>query len=141
MARTVCDVGAFERAAGQDCAGGEADDADGDGVCRAEDNCPAGFNPRQGAVVFPHTVRAASSDRFVWDEPTDVSFVRGDLSLVDVYATNGSGDLAAADSLTDAELPVAGAGFYYMLRLGGECTVGSWQTRHGGQPGRDESLP
>ncbi len=100
-----------------------------------------GHNNVIGAVVFPHTVRAASSDRFVWDEPTDVSFVRGDLSLVDVYATNGSGDLAAADSLTDAELPVAGAGFYYMLRLGGECTVGSWQTRHGGQPGRDTSLP
>ncbi len=67
--------------------------------------------------------------------------MRGDLSLVDVYGTNVNGDLTAADSLTDAELPVVGSGFYYLLRLGGECTVGSWQTRHGGQPGRDGSLP
>jgi len=137
----ACDVGAFELAAGQDCPGGAADDADGDGVCRTEDNCPAGFNPRQDKVVFPYALRAAPIESFSWDEPADVSFVRGDLSVVDVYGTNDSGDLTAADSLTDTEVPAAGSGFYYLLRLGGECTAGSWQTRLGGQPGRDASLP
>jgi hypothetical protein len=134
-------VGAFELAAGQDCPGGAADDADGDGLCRAEDNCPARFNPGQDEVVFPYTVRAVSSEEFSWGEPAEVSFVRGDLSMVDVYGTNDSGDLLAADSLTDAVVPAASFGFYYLLRLGGECTAGSWQTRLGGQPGRDASLP
>jgi hypothetical protein len=137
----TCDVGAFELAAGQDCPGGEADDVDGDGLCRAEDNCPAGFNPGQDEVVFPYPVRAVSSEEFSWGEPADVFFVRGDLSMVDVYGTNDSGDLLAADSLTDAVVPAAGFGFYYLLRLSGECTAGSWQTRLGGQPGRDGPLP
>jgi hypothetical protein len=73
----ACDVGAFELAAGQDCPGGAADDADGDGLCRAEDNCPAGFNPGQDEVVFPHTVRAASNEGFSWGEPADVADRRG----------------------------------------------------------------
>ena len=121
--------------------GRRGDDADGDGLCRAEDNCPAGFNPGQDEVVFPYPLRAVSSEEFSWGELADVSFVRGDLSVVDGYGTNDSGDLTAADSLTDTEVPAAGSGFYYLLRLGGECTAGSWQTRLGGQPGRDGSLP
>ncbi|MHC4429625.1 MAG: choice-of-anchor Q domain-containing protein, partial [Planctomycetota bacterium] len=138
---TACDIGAFELAIGQDCPGGAADDADGDGVCAADDNCPGGFNPGQDAVVFPHSVVASASDRFSWAEAEDVSFVRGNLSVVSVYGTNDGGDLTAADSLTDAGVPAAGSGFYYLLRLGGDCTAGSWQTRLGGQPGRDASLP
>jgi hypothetical protein len=137
----TCDIGAFELATGQACAGGAADDADGDGLCRADDNCPGGFNPAQGVVVFPHTLVATAADRFAWDEVADVSFVRGDLDQVDVYGTNDNSELVGADSLTDDELPAAGSGFYYLVRLGGECTVGSWQTRLGGQPARDQSLP
>ena len=137
---TACDIGAFELASGQSCPGGAADDADGDGLCHAEDNCPAGFNPGQEAVVFPFTLVATAADRFAWGEPADVRFVRGDLDGVDSYDTNDESELVGADSLSDDERPAAGAGFYYLVRLGGACAVGSWQTRLGGQPGRDQAL-
>jgi hypothetical protein len=87
-----CDIGAFELATGQDCAGGASDDADGDGLCREDDNCPGGFNPEQGTVVFPHTVVATAADRFAWPDPADVSFVRGDLDQVAVLGTNDGGE-------------------------------------------------
>ncbi len=136
-----CDIGAFELAVGQNCSGGAADDADGDGLCRGVDNCPSGFNPAQGPVVFPHPVVATSPDRFAWNNVLDVLFVRGRLELVDVLETDAGDALTAADSLIDDELPPAGSAFWYQVRLGGDCTVGSWQTRLGGQPERDVVLP
>ncbi len=88
-----CDISAFELASGQSCPDGAADDADGDGLCHAEDNCPAGFNPGQEAVTFPFTLVAAAADRFAWGEPADVHHVRGDLDGVDSYDTNEESEL------------------------------------------------
>ncbi len=137
-----CDIGAVELALGQSCAGGSADDADGDGVCRVDDNCPAGFKPGQGAVVFPHTLVASAVDRFSWAEPEDISFVRGDLDQVDVLGTNDAGDLTGTDTLVDADVPAPDSGFFYIVRLGGDCTgAASWQTRPGGEAARDQTLP
>ena len=137
-----CDIGAVELALGQSCPGGPADDADGDGVCRLDDNCPAGFNPGQGPVIFPHTVIAAAGDRFTWDAPEDVSFVRGDLDQVDLLVTNDTGELSVADTLVDPDLPPPGSGFFYLVRLGGDCSgAASWQTRLDGEIVRDQTLP
>ena len=137
-----CDIGAVELALGQSCAGGSADDADGDGVCRVDDNCPAGFNPGQEAVVFAHTLVASAVDRFSWAEPEDVSFVRGDLDQVDVLGTNDAGDLTGTDTLVDADVPAPDSGFFYIVRLGGDCTgAASWQTRPDGEAARDQTLP
>ncbi len=137
----VCDIGAFELALGQGCPGGTADDADGDGLCRPDDNCPTGFNPHQGSAIFPSTMVAMGADRFSWGQTTVVAFARGELDQVDAYGTNDVGELTGTDSLFDDEIPMVGSGFYYVVRLGGECTVSSWQTRLGGEPGRDEALP
>ena len=32
-------------------------------------------------------------------------------------------------------------GFNYLVRLAGSCTVGSWQSVLGAEPGRDQTLP
>jgi hypothetical protein len=116
-------------------------DADGDAVLNACDNCPDYANPGQGPVVFGQQVRAATRDTFTWASPADVMFVRGDLAVLSSYGVDQSGVLAGATSLTDTTVPSAGAGFYYLLRLAGSCTVGSWQTVLGAEPGRDQVLP
>lgn len=68
-----CDIGAVEIAV---CTGG---DADGDGVCDGVDNCPEGFNPEQGPVVFRQRLLASDSDTFSWTNSADITFVSGDL--------------------------------------------------------------
>jgi hypothetical protein len=116
-------------------------DLDGDSVHNACDNCPEYANPGQGAVVFDQTIRATSDDTFAWLSPADVKFVRGALASVGTYGVNESGDLFAASSLTDASVPAPGAGFYYLVRIAGSCTVGSWQSVLGAEPERDQVLP
>jgi hypothetical protein len=116
-------------------------DVDADSVLNACDNCPDYANPGQGAVVFGETILATSEDAFSWSTAADVMFVRGALASVSSYVTDDSGFLVGATSLSDATVPAAGTGSYYLVRLAGSCTVGSWQSVLGSEPGRDASLP
>ena len=116
-------------------------DADADAVLNACDNCPGYANPGQGPVVFGETIVAVTPDTFTWASPADVMFVRGDLASVGSYQVDDSGVLIGATSLTDAAVPATGTGYYYLVRLAGSCTVGSWQSVIGAEPGRDQVLP
>jgi 5-methylthioadenosine/S-adenosylhomocysteine deaminase len=116
-------------------------DPDGDTVLDACDNCPDHANPGQGLVVFGQEIRATSDDTFGWPAPADVQFVRGALAVVGAYGTDQSGVVFQATSLSDAAVPASGSGFYYLVRLGGRCSAGSWQSALGAEPGRDVALP
>jgi hypothetical protein len=116
-------------------------DVDGDGILNACDNCPDYANPGQGGVVFGQTIQATTPDTFTWSSPADVMFVRGDLATVGSYGVDNSGTLLGATSLSDAFAPSPGTGVYYLIRLAGSCTVGSWQSVLGAEPGRDQVLP
>jgi 5-methylthioadenosine/S-adenosylhomocysteine deaminase len=116
-------------------------DVDGDGVLNACDNCPDLPNPGQGPVVFGESILAVDPSTFGWSTPSDVNFVRGDLAQVASYPVGSSGFLPGATSLPDAELPAIGSGYYYLVRPGGSCLAGSWQTRPGAEPNRDVLLP
>jgi uncharacterized repeat protein (TIGR01451 family) len=116
-------------------------DSDNDSWVNSVDNCPEFANPSQGPAVFGHTILATSDDTFSWTDPADAEYVRGDLSAVSSYATNAGGSLVDATTLMDTATPPVGAGFYYLLKPGGSCTVPSWQTIVGTEPGRDTELP
>ena len=62
-------------------------------------------------------------------------WVRGPLGGVATYATDASGTLPEASSLTDAAVPAAGAGFYYLVAP--DCPGRSYQSTLGAEPGRD----
>ncbi len=131
-----CDIGAVEVEA---CTG---PDSDGDGICDAVDNCPAVFNPDQGPVVFSQDILAVDQVTFIWADPADIEFVSGDLLGVASYPVSRSGSALGATSISTAvDEPASGAGFYYLVKLGGDCAAGSWQTSEGSEPGRDAVLP
>jgi hypothetical protein len=116
-------------------------DVDGDTVLNACDNCPQLPNPGQGPVVFGESILAADINAFSWTMPADIQFVRGSLAQVGTYGVDLSGYLAGATSLVDAGSPGIGSGFYYLIRPGGSCLAGSWQTTVGSEPNRDVLLP
>ena len=116
-------------------------DADGDGVCDVEDNCPSGFNPDQEPAAFGQAIVAERKDRFSWPVPADVVFVIGDLTAVDTLAVTDSGTLLDETSIFDPVVPSPGFGAFYLVRLGGDCSMASWQTTVGVEPERDLFLP
>ena len=131
-----CDIGAIEVEA---CVGG---DSDGDGICDALDNCPERFNPGQAPVIFGQDLRALDALTFSWAAPADIEFVTGDLAGVSAYTVSSSGSALDATSISAAgDSPAPGTGFYYLVRLGGDCAAGSWQTIVGVEPVRDLALP
>ncbi len=132
----ACDIGAVELESDPGCA-----DADGDDVCDVEDNCPSGFNPDQEPAAFGQAIVAESKDRFSWPVPADVVFVIGDLTAVDTLAVLESGTLLDETSIFDPVVPSPGFGAFYLVRLGGDCSVASWQTTVGVEPERDVFLP
>ena len=91
--------------------------------------------------MFGESIRATTPDTFAWSSPADVMFVRGELANVGSYGVNDSGVLLGATSMTDVSVPAPGTGYYYLVRLAGSCTVGSWQSVLGAEPGRDQVLP
>jgi hypothetical protein len=91
--------------------------------------------------VFDQEILATTDDTFTWGTPADVKFVRGDLAATGSYGFDQSGDVSATTSLSDSTIPPVNAGFYYLIRLAGSCTVGSWQSVIGAEPGRDQILP
>ena len=44
-------------------------------------------------------------------------------------------------SFEDTAVPADDEGFYYVVALGGDCSVASWQTALGEEPDRDANLP
>jgi 5-methylthioadenosine/S-adenosylhomocysteine deaminase len=116
-------------------------DVDADGVLNACDNCPDLPNPGQDPVVFSQTLVATGVDTFTWGAPTDVKFVRGNLASMSTYLVDLTGTLSKATTLTDATVPTTGSGFFYLVRPAGSCSVGSWQSSAGAEPGRDAALP
>jgi hypothetical protein len=114
-------------------------DADGDAVGDVCDNCVHGPNPAQGFAPLGQAIVATDTDTFSWVLAADVVYVRGDLAAVASYGVDTMQTLPLATSLTDASIPGSGSGFYYLLRP--DCSVGSWQTEIGAEPGRDVTLP
>jgi len=140
----------------------DAIDSDGDGPVDAIDNCPSQFNPgqsdldsdalgdlcdncvfgpnpMQGPAVLGQELTASGKTVFVWSNPADVVFVRGEIAHVGEYTTGQQGALVLAQQLTDFESPLTGGGFYYLVQP--DCPVGSWQSSPGAEPGRDVALP
>jgi len=110
-------------------------DSDADGVINASDNCRFVANGSQGPVAFGPTVVAASKTTFSFGGPVDARYVRGPLSNVSVMGWNVSGTLLDVVSHTDAAMPGAGAGLYYLFAP--DCAARSYQTTPGAQPWRD----
>jgi hypothetical protein len=113
----------------------------GDGVGDLCDNCPDYFNPGQGPAVFGQTIFYTSDhDRTWWPAPADATFMRGDLALVGGYDQQLIGAVFG-DSFTDTSSPLPSTGYYYLVKPGPGCAVGSWQTVLGVEPDRDLILP
>ena len=110
-------------------------DTDGDLVVNAQDSCPYASNPTQARIVLGKTILATSKTVFTWNTTLDARWVRGPLGAVASYATDASGTLLEASSLTDAAQPGAGAGFYYLIAP--DCPGRSYQSTLGAEPGRD----
>ena len=110
-------------------------DTDADGVINAADDCRFVANPLQNGAVFASEVLARSSTEFTWGVDAEVRWVRGPLASVDVLATDASGSLVDASSLTDVSQPAAGAGLYYLFAP--DCPGRSYQSSVGVEPQRD----
>jgi len=137
----ACDIGAVELDSGPGCAAGVGIDPDGDGICGSADNCPELFNPDQGPVPFDQTLTALSKDRISWSSPADIAFVIGDLNEIAALVVLASGARMNAVDVEDPLDPSPGFGFFYLVKPGGSCTAGSWQTVVGAEPERDAALP
>jgi hypothetical protein len=116
-------------------------DDDADGFVKNCDNCPGVPNPDQAPIAFDEMIVASAPNTFSWTVPQDIDWVRGDLAFLRFYATNGGGAKRQADSMTDRTEPGVDQGFYYLIKLGGMCEGGSWQTVPGAEPLRDSLLP
>jgi subtilisin family serine protease len=116
-------------------------DDDADGFVTNCDNCPGVFNPDQEPIVFDQMIVASAPNTFSWTVARDIDWVRGNLAFLRFYATNGGGTKRLADSVTDRATPAVGQGFFYLVKLGGMCEGGSWQTVLGEESLRDALLP
>lgn len=126
---------------------GDCSGTAGDNLCLSgqtvgcDDNCVAYFNPGQESVVFGQTISLPNRDNLSWPAPADVAFVKGDLLAVNMYNVIAFGTASYATLLDIAgDSPPPDGGFYYLLRLAGDCTVPSWQSILGEEPGRDIAL-
>ena len=126
---------------------GDCSGTAGDNLCLSgqtagcDDNCVAYFNPGQAAVVFGQTINLPNSDQLSWPQPADVAFVKGDLLAVNMYNVIAFGTASYATFFDIAgDSPPPRGGFYYLVRPAGDCTVPSWQSILGEEPGRDIAL-
>ncbi|HEX5044748.1 MAG TPA: hypothetical protein VFV75_17750 [Candidatus Polarisedimenticolaceae bacterium] len=92
------------------------------------------------ATVFPQAVQAGSDKAtYFWSSPAGYHAVRGALASVGSYTTDLTFE-GTGTSLSDASLPVSNTGFWYLVKQSG-CTLASWQSVLGAEPGRDAALP
>jgi hypothetical protein len=90
--------------------------------------------------LFAQTILAPDTNTLVWPVAVDVTWVKGDLALIDGYDVIASGSLTGVTSFDiSADNPGADSGLYYLVRPPGAC--GSWQTVAGEEPQRDIALP
>ena len=97
---------------------------------------------------FGQTLRALNKVTFGWDAPSDVDWVRGDLSRVATYGILDFLSAPGATSIPAPEVPAPGAGYYWIVRADGP--QGSWSSGTPGEcrspgmcptGGRDGALP
>ncbi len=95
------------------------------------------------ATPFGQTLMAlANETEFIWTNPVDFVVVQGEFvssTQIGTYVVDWDAS-GSGTSITDTDTPVAGRGFWYLVRLGG-CELRSWQTSLGDEPGRDTVLP
>ena len=92
-------------------------------------------------MVFGQEIKAPNSTTFAWSDPVDIVRVRGDLAAVGIYEADPPESESNVTSFVDTTPPSTGAGFYYLVRRGGNCDVSSWQNTPGAEPERDVVLP
>lgn len=127
-----------------DCSGTVGDNICPEGVTTGcDDNCIDYFNTDQASVVFGQNLEASNDETlFSWPDPVDIEFVKGDPADLSTYTVTMGGTASFASSIyTGGDVPTLDVGFYYLVRLGGDCTVSSWQSSLGAEPGRDSALP
>ena len=93
-------------------------------------------------VPFGQTVTANSTVVFRWPSSVSYRAVRGSFTTstgIGAYLVNAT-FLGTGTSITEAVVPPAGTGFWYLVKPGG-CTQTSWQSAIGLEPGRDASIP
>jgi hypothetical protein len=118
----------------------EQEDHDLDGAGTACDNCPRHPNPAQLLVAFPEMILAPSKQSLGWNQPEDIVFVKGELAGLRNYAFFDTGFLPGAVTLDlSDDAPGPGIGFYYVVTLPTPC--GTWQTKLGAEPPRDDRFP
>jgi ligand-binding sensor domain-containing protein len=97
---------------------------------------------------FGQNLRALDKVTFGWDAPSNVDWVRGDLSQVATYGILDFLSAAGATSIPAVDVPAPGAAFYWIVRVDGP--LGSWSSGDSGEcrapgacpaGGRDANLP
>lgn len=97
-------------------------------------------------TLFGQTLRALNKVTFGWNAPSDVDWVRGDLSQLSTYGILDFRSATGAVSFPAPEVPAPGQGFYWLVRPVG----GSWSSGGPGEcstpgacpaGGRDGNLP
>ncbi len=126
--------------AGGSCVHTQLPDADGDGVCDLQDNCPSYPNPGQGPVLFPEPILWPDRTQFCWSTPAPIHGVVGPLAQVGVYAISAQyNDPVTLCHAAPEPAGPPGQGRYYVIEP--DCPAASYQTTLGSEPGRDVSLP
>jgi hypothetical protein len=108
------------------------------------DAISATVDPGPGpATVFGQTVRFdPDKTTFRWTAPALYRAVRGSFAApgsIGAYLVTMSWS-GSGTSFPDVAVPSAGAGLWYLVKPGG-CSLTSWQSTLGAEPGRDASIP
>ena len=121
---------------------GSHDVVSGNGVTTAPDTVVVTTNA-QCAPLLDQTLRAAvDGSGFFWSTSLPYLGVRGDfVTSQDIGAFVVDRQFSAdASALLDAETPLAGSGFWYLVRP--DCVTASWTSAGPSElPGRDSFLP
>ena len=125
-----------------DCSGTAGDNPCAPGMTlNCDDTCADYFNLDQQPVIFGQNIEAPDQNSLIWPNPVDVAYVMGDLSQISTYTVLSGGVAPFSIFLsTFGDEPAPGTGFWYLMRLAGDCMNPSWQTSLGAEPGRDAAM-
>jgi len=121
---------------------GSAQHAAWDPVDLAAVSATVHFGPGPPAVFAQTVTVDANKTTFRWASTAAFREVRGtfvssaSLGSYAVNATTGG----TANAFTDASIPAAGTGYWYLVKAGG-CAATSWQSTLGSEAGRDTTIP